>query len=181
MSLLRAVEAMFFSGGEDSPSQKPGAQQTGVVPGSRFTVLAIDDDPSFLNTVRAVLSAAGYNVLTSTSGPKGLDMLRYAPSEVRVILLDYNMPNFDGAQTLDYLRRLSPASKVIGLTGADVNLVPYRFCKEVDHMIQKPFRGDDLVGSIEKLGATTAGAPMSPPSRATEPTATPTPVPTDII
>ena len=170
---------MFFSGGEDSPSQKPGAQPTGAVAGSRFTVLAIDDDPSFLNTVRAVLSAAGYNVLTSTSGPKGLDMLRYASSEVRVILLDYNMPNFDGAQTLDYLRRLSPASKIIGLTGADMNLIPYRFCKEVDHMIQKPFRGDDLIGSIEQFGASAATA--SPPSRVSEPVAAPTPVPTDII
>ena len=156
MSILRAIGALLFTSDENEAGQQPDDNVEGAPGRGRFTVLAIDDDPSFLTTLRAVLSSAGYNVLTSTSGPKGLDMLRYAPSEVRVILLDYNMPNFDGSQTLEYLRRLAPNAKVIALTGADANLIPYKFTKEVDHFVQKPFRNDDLLGSIEHLGATAA-------------------------
>jgi len=150
MGFLNAIGALFFTSG-DAESNGDGHNGNGEQrePKSRGTVLAIDDDPSLLNALRASLSMAGFNVLTSTSGPKGLDMLRYAQGGVRVVLLDYNMPNFDGCVTLDYIRKLSPASRVIGLTGADINMIAGRFATGVDKLITKPFRNQDLLDSID--------------------------------
>jgi CheY-like chemotaxis protein len=152
MGFLRAFESLLFSTDSSVENEEPAANG-GAAPRHDYTVLAIDDDPSFLNSLRALLGSAGFNVLTSTSGPKGLDMLRYAASEVRVVLLDYNMPQFDGTQTLEYIRKLSPMAKVIGLTGADADLVAYRFSNNVDNLVQKPFRSNDLIGSIESLAS----------------------------
>src|SRR5216684_4674040 len=93
----------------------------------RQTVLIIDDDAEFLKGTRALLCEVGMNVLTSHTGPKGLDLLRYTPGGVRVVLLDFHMPHFDGAQTLPYIRRLAPAAKIVGISGYDTNRVPPAF------------------------------------------------------
>ena len=67
----------------------------------RPTILAIDDDQQFLDAMKTLLTDAGFNVLTSSSGPKGLDTLNYAARDIKVVLLDYHMPKFNGAETLD--------------------------------------------------------------------------------
>ena len=44
-------------------------------------ILVIDDDPLLLHTVKSLLGKRGFNVLISSSAPKGLDMLRYAAGD----------------------------------------------------------------------------------------------------
>jgi len=122
--------------------------------GRKGTVLVIDDDPSFLNAVRGLLDNEGFNVLTSSTGPKGLDMLRYAPRDIRVVLLDYNMPNFDGAVTLEFVRKLNPGIKVFGVTGVEKNLLATVYREGVDKILTKPFRNGEL---LESLNAVIAG------------------------
>ncbi|HUK84059.1 MAG TPA: response regulator [Verrucomicrobiae bacterium] len=141
---------------EDEPRPAGDAGQR-----ANCTVLAIDDDPIILQTLRPALRDQGFNVLTSTSGPKGLDMLRYAGYDIRVVLLDYNMPQLNGAETLLHVRRLNPEAKVIALTGVNINLLPETFCEGVDKLVQKPFRTGDLVAAIREL---LGEAPPAPPA-----------------
>ena len=115
------------------------------------TILIIDDDSEFLQLMRAALKDEGYNVLSASSGPKGLDMLRYAPSPVRVVLLDFDMPKLNGAETLNFLRRLNPHSKVVAVTGMSPNFLPGDFRDGVDHTIYKPFQMADLVALIHRM------------------------------
>lgn len=119
--------------------------------GRKGTVLVIDDDPSFLNAVRGLLDNEGFNVLTSSTGPKGLDMLRYAPRDIRVVLLDYNMPNFDGAVTLEFVRKLNPGIKVFGVTGVEKNLLATVYREGVDKILTKPFRNGELLESLNAV------------------------------
>jgi CheY-like chemotaxis protein len=118
------------------------------------TVLAIDDDPAFLNGIRLLLQVAGFDVLTANTGVKGLNMLRYTPSDVRVVLLDYSMPQLNGAETLAYLRRLYPQTKVIGVTALDVHNIPSAFHDGVDGWLPKPFTKEELVTAIHAAMAT---------------------------
>ena len=114
-------------------------------------MLAIDDDPTILQILRSLLRDEGFNVLTCTSGPKGLDMMRYAGRDIRVVLLDYNMPQLNGAETLHHLRRLSPEAKIIAVTGVNINLLPENFREGVDKFLQKPFRSADLMAAIRDV------------------------------
>jgi CheY-like chemotaxis protein len=118
---------------------------------SRYTILVIDDDPSFLSVLRPILLDQGFNVLVSSSGAKGLNMLQYAPKGIHVVLLDYNMPSFDGGDTLQYLRQLSPAVKIVALTGVDHRLLPQTFRAGVDSILTKPLRNSELVQTIRKV------------------------------
>ena len=147
--ILRAFEALVFD--RHSPVERDAQAKTEARERTACTVLAIDDDPAILQILRPLLREEGFNVLTSSSGPKGLDMTRYAGRDIRIVLLDYNMPQFNGAETLQYIRRLSPNTQIIALTCVDINLLPESFREGVDKFLQKPFRTTDLIAAIREL------------------------------
>ncbi len=144
MGILTAALTLFGAG-------RNGRNAEAVEPGSKGTILVIDDDPKFLEAMRILLRGAGYNVLTSGTGPKGLDMIRYAPRDVRTVLLDFNMPGFNGAETLEYLRKLTPNVKVIAVSGFKVTELPQSFQKGVERFVAKPFSNDELLQTIEEV------------------------------
>ena len=152
MGIFTAAVALFGNGGAGQLERQPrGARHKDDDLEGKGTILVIDDDTTFLETIRLVLSEAGYNVLTSTTGPKGLDMVRYAPKDVRVVLLDYNMPRFNGAETLEFLRKLNPNLKVIAVSGFRAADLPESFNTGVQRLLSKPFRNDDLLKTVEEV------------------------------
>jgi CheY-like chemotaxis protein len=114
---------------------------------------------AFLDTMRTVLGE-GYNVLASSTGPKGLDMVRYAGHDVGAVLLDFNMPRFNGAETLQFLRKLSPNAKVLAVSGVSSNELPADFREGVDRLLSKPFTNAQLLKTLEEIldGNRSAGA-----------------------
>jgi DNA-binding NarL/FixJ family response regulator len=77
-------------------------------------------------------------------------MLRYA-RDVRVVLLDYSMPQLTGAETLAHIRKVNPYVRVVAVTAVDANLVPKSYRQGVDKFIQKPPSRDELVDTINTL------------------------------
>jgi CheY-like chemotaxis protein len=118
---------------------------------SRPTVLVIDDDRQYLETVRELLIGTGFKVLTSTSGAKGLDMMRYCQDDLQVMLLDYSMPRLNGAETLQYARRFNPQIKVIAVIDMDIDSLPISFREAVQEIITKPVSGTHLIEAINAL------------------------------
>ena len=151
MGIFGAAVALFGKGGSQPVEQRSGVRHPDDDAEPKATILIIDDDPSFLDTMRAVLAAEGYNVLASSTGPKGLDMVRYARGDVGAILLDFNMPRFNGAETLPFLRKLSPNAKVLAVSGLKSNELPPDFREGVDRFISKPFSNADLLKSLEEI------------------------------
>ena len=156
--MLKAFGALMFNGSSLFPPEEQNQDSASLPEQSNCTVLAIDDDPTYLETLRPLLREEGFNVLTCTSGAKALNMLQYRGEEIKVVLLDYNMPQLDGAETLNYLRQLNPQIKVVALTGVDIHLLPDSFHKGVDNFLQKPFRTKELVAAIRSLLGTEATA-----------------------
>jgi two-component system cell cycle sensor histidine kinase/response regulator CckA len=150
MGILSAALTLFGRK-EGVKSGRNGRTAHAATPGLESTILVIDDDTNFLETMRILLRDAGYNVLTSNNGPKGLDMLRYAPGGVRTVLLDFNMPGFNGAETLEHLRKLNPNAKVIAISGLKVSELPKSFQENVQRFIAKPFANGQLLETIEEV------------------------------
>src|ERR1041385_7635964 len=94
----------------DSEAQPPEPVET--APPKR-TVLIVDDDPAMVRALHLVLYEAGFDVVTSTSGLKGINAVRFGPRPIDIVLLDYMMPGFDGEKTLPYLRSLAPGVKIV--------------------------------------------------------------------
>ena len=151
MGIFGAAVALFGKGGSQAVEQEPWVKHPVDTTKPKATILIIDDDPSFLDTMRAVLGNEGYNVLASSNGPKGLDMARYAGGDISAVLLDFNMPRFNGAETLQFLRKLNPKAKVLAVSGVSSNELPSDFREGVERFIPKPFSNADLLKTLEEV------------------------------
>jgi CheY-like chemotaxis protein len=150
MGILRAAIGLFSDGGVGQQERLPeGASNDGSEP--KATILVIDDDPALLLTVKTLLGKSGFNVLATPSSPKGLDMLRYAGSDIRVVVLDYNMPRLNGDEALRFVRQLSPNVKVIGLTAMNLDSLPKAYRVGVDKLLTKPVVATDLLRTVNEF------------------------------
>jgi len=150
MGILSAAIALFSSGGEGQQERLP-EQPSSDGDEPKSTILVIDDDPLLLQTVKSLLVKRGFNVLTSSSSPKGLDMLRYAARDIRIVVLDYKMPKLDGGETLNFIKQLSPNARVIGLTAMNLDSVTVGYLEGVDKLLSKPVVATELLGAVDEL------------------------------
>jgi CheY-like chemotaxis protein len=110
-----------------------------------FRVLLIDDNPYGLVVRKAILEQAGYDVVAASTPDAGL--AEFQSGAWDVVITDYRMPGMTGAQLIERMRALRPATPVIlissvadvlGLnqsnTGADV-VIP-KTANEVQHMLR---------------------------------------------
>lgn len=80
---------------------------------SGMTVLCVDDQVEFLESLRPLLEREGHRVLTACGGEAGLAVL--AAERVDLLLLDYMMPDLDAEAVLARVR--DPGLQVVLLTG----------------------------------------------------------------
>ena len=67
------------------------------------TVLFADDNPANRELVRAILEAAGFQVLEASDGRQALEQVRAHRPDV--VLLDVQMPKLDGLRVLAEIRQ----------------------------------------------------------------------------
>ena len=84
-------------------------------PKQPLTVLIVDDDQSVLTFVERVLSEAGYQTLTASSGPDAIEQAR--KTSIDLLLTDVNMPQMTGDELARRLRHDEPTLKVLYVTG----------------------------------------------------------------
>jgi two-component system, cell cycle response regulator DivK len=85
---------------------------------SRPRILVVEDNPLNLKLVRDVLGAAGYDVVSATSGEEGLQAAAELPPAL--VLMDLQLPGIDGIETLRQLRQgtLDPQVPIIAVTAS---------------------------------------------------------------
>ena len=127
-----------------------------TITNSDYTVLVVDDDDDFNNTLRDSLSNVGFNVLTVNSGLKAVKTLQYGNENVDVVLLDYSMPLLNGAETLEHLKNQFPNVKTIGVTGLSASELPDTYRNGVEQLLAKPIKTPDLVMAIHSVLGTAA-------------------------
>src|SRR5215471_3068742 len=79
------------------------------------SILVVDDEPSMLRYLQTLLEVDCYHVLTAGSGAEALACVQGEPAP-DLVLLDLLMPELDGLQTLERLRRTRPGLKVVMLS-----------------------------------------------------------------
>ena len=87
----------------------------------RARIMMVDDDPTMLEMAELVISE-DYDVVVAASGKQALELLKRG-SEPDLILLDLDMPEMDGFETLSRIREMPEFAvvPVIFLTGVTDN------------------------------------------------------------
>lgn len=107
-SLFR--DGCAFSGGVMAENQETSVASLGWSLSGRYTVVAIDNEPSALELIRAIFAGEqAFEIHTYSSAREGL--FRAMELGVDLVLLDYSMPGLDGGTLLETLRR-SPSFSV---------------------------------------------------------------------
>ena len=79
------------------------------------TCIVVDDDPFWAIEMSHPLKAAGYDVLMASDGAQALDLARRHPAAQ--MALDIVLPDIDGIEVLQALRKVAPDMKVLAVSG----------------------------------------------------------------
>lgn len=112
-------------------------------------ILVVDDEPVMLRYLQTVLEAESYHVQTARNGPEAVARVQQDPSP-DVVLLDVLMPDVDGLETLQLLRKARPGLRVVMLSCLTEprKIVQAMRLGAVDYLT-KPFQIADLGAVLE--------------------------------
>ena len=79
-------------------------------------VLVIDDDQQVQRLICDVLKREGYAALPASDGQQGLEL--FQKEKPTIVLTDIRMPNMDGIELLKAIKKLSPVTQVVVISGA---------------------------------------------------------------
>ena len=78
-------------------------------------VLLVDDEIDFVATLAERLELRGVQAQTAPDGKTALKLIQ--TDQPHVVVLDVMMPEMDGIETLQEIKKIAPAAEVILLTG----------------------------------------------------------------
>lgn len=112
-------------------------------------VLIIDDERPVLMTLEALLKRHGYQVATASTASHGLKLIKSKPPTL--VLLDLQLPDADGLETLDQIKTEVPQTQVIILTAHDsLHNAIESIKRGAFHFISKPYAAEELLSLVEK-------------------------------
>jgi CheY-like chemotaxis protein len=116
-------------------------------------ILVVDDNNVFRILVSKMLSRLGYEVSSADSGENGLRI--FLKNKFDVVLSDYEMPGMDGVAFACSVKKSSPSTPVVIMTGAGMETVFSRKSTAVDKVISKPFTLAEIDKTIQTLSGET--------------------------
>lgn len=112
-------------------------------------ILIADDDIRINELLQEIYEMEGYEVLSAEDGEKALEILEKEP--VDLLILDVMMPELDGWEVLDYVKRQYD-TKVLMLTALSDEYSEVRgLRKGADDYVTKPFKRAVLLERSRKL------------------------------
>jgi len=117
--------------------------------GTGGKILVVDDNIDLRIMVSKMLSRLGYEVSSADNAENGLGVL--FKNKFDLVLSDYEMPGMDGIAFACSVKKSSPRTPVVIMTGAGKDTVYSRKSTAVDEVISKPFTLSEIDEMIQNL------------------------------
>lgn len=112
-------------------------------------ILLIEDDLTFSRILEGFLTKQGFKVQSQPSGKEGIGAFQKNAQDL--VLLDYNLPDTTGMEILEELKKLSPHTPVIIMTGfSDIRTAVRAIKSGAFEYITKPVNPDELLMIINE-------------------------------
>ena len=111
-------------------------------------ILSVDDSRLIRKIMTGPIEALGYEMLEAGDGLECLDQLKAHGTDVALVLLDCNMPNLDGIETLKAIKAdpaLSNIPVMIVTTEGERGRMIGAIKAGASQYLTKPFTEDDLI------------------------------------
>jgi DNA-binding NtrC family response regulator len=117
-------------------------------------ILCIDDDAQVRDFLNDCLTHFEHRVKVASGGRHGLELFRVATLEnqpYEVVITDLGMPDIDGQQVARMIKAVSPNTPVIMMTGWGTISDEEGSAQEVDAVVGKPPRMQELNDLILRM------------------------------
>jgi DNA-binding NtrC family response regulator len=115
---------------------------------SNGRVLVADDEAIMREVLSDLLSSESYQVDLAENGSQALEMIR--ENDYGVALLDLKMPDMDGLQVLEEIKKMESGPKALILTAfASIDTAIKATKLGAYHYIEKPFKNDILLLTVK--------------------------------
>jgi DNA-binding NtrC family response regulator len=113
----------------------------------RGNILVIDDEEIIREALEALLVVEGYDVATAANAEQGLDTL--SARQVDAVLLDLMLPDRNGLDVLDDIRRMDDELPVVMVTAYGTIESAIAATKlGAFHYVPKPFKNDEVLAVL---------------------------------
>jgi signal transduction histidine kinase len=113
-------------------------------------ILLVDDEKDIRDVVHLSLSDMGYHVLEAEDGNEALRIFQEA--QPSIVLTDIKMPNMDGIELLQKIKRENPETEVVMITGhGDMDLAIKSLKYEATDFITKPINVNVLEIALQRV------------------------------
>jgi len=113
-------------------------------------ILLIDDDPTVLKVMKALIKQWGYRVSVATNGSFALQLLE--KNDYDLALLDLNLPDYTGQKLFLKLRELIDGLPIIMISGSPADAAAEALLDtEACYFLRKPFVPNELGSMLRQL------------------------------
>lgn len=112
-------------------------------------ILLVDDDPVILQMVNEFLRDAAHEVTTAANGMEALKLARSAPFDL--VITDLVMPEKEGIETILALRKESPTTKIIAMSGSTEDYLTVARKLGASGTLAKPFSRQQLLDAVASV------------------------------
>ena len=117
------------------------------MPGRR--VLLVDDDPTVVRFIALLLERAGFEVATAAGGREAVALAETATFDA--VVIDYEMPEMNGAEALLAIRKAQPAIGAFFSSGMVSPALEDEARRQNAVVLRKPYRAGVLVDALERF------------------------------
>jgi len=138
-----------------APESAGSVEESEPVELPELSILCVDDNPTVIKVLVDVLTGKGHDVTSASNGVDAIQVFRKAKDEgtlFDVVITDLGMPGMDGTEVAREIKRISPSTPVILLSGWGSAMNQDRDVPQhVDCLLGKPPRIEPLLQAIKAV------------------------------
>lgn len=138
---------------ESRPTPERPTSKERLRPGSRETVLFVEDEVALRDLIHRVLTKGGYTVLAAADGLEALALVESHPGRIDLVVTDVIMPRMSGPELAARLRTRYPAIRILYVSGytADQLRSQTAALGADAALLAKPFTSDGLLRKVREV------------------------------
>ena len=116
----------------------------------KILILVVDDQFADRETLKTILEDKGYRVATANDGAEAIEMVKSRHYDI--IFLDVRLPDMNGVETFEQVKKIDPGATVIMMTGySEEDLVKKTINSGAYTCLHKPFDMEKVITLVEAV------------------------------
>lgn len=115
-------------------------------------ILLVEDDPMLREVYETTLRTAGYTVYSAGTGQEAEEVYFQHKSTIHIVLTDLMLPDLNGRELVEKLKKQTPALKVIYMSGYTENTIVHKGILDTESvLLQKPITLQNLLETLRRV------------------------------